>query len=188
METKDLGLAAAVEVGLELFHSRRDGWPYRWCFPSVVSQPVQADGALLLAAPLTGLAGPYDILSYTVPRGFLFVLAAAMHDFQGTATWHQGSGELLFSLVVNFAPSSMLVAPGASRNLYGRDTRAVEGMQDMTFSHGSARGMPWDVPGRPRFDQGSVLTYQVTNGGLTLAGFDYVMASILGWLEPLSSK
>jgi hypothetical protein len=190
METKDMGLAAAVEVGLGLFCSRPDAWPYRWLFPSLLSKSVGADGSLLVPAP-PGVGvrpSPYNIFSYTVPRGFMFVLAAAMHDFQGTAVFHQGSGELLWSLVVNFAPSSLLAAPASSRDVYGSATRAVEGMQDMSFSHGSSREGPWPVPGHPRFEQGSVLSYQVTNAGLTLVAYDYVIASILGWLEPLASK
>lgn len=160
--------ASVLADALELAQRRPDAWPYRWVFPSAFSQPVNPHGSIVLPAVA---GGPAVIVSYTVPRGFFFVLAALMHSFKGNATFHEGSGELLWGLFANAGSAT---------------PRAVETFADMTFSRGSAATAPWPVPGRLRFEQGTILTYRVENISLTVTTNDFVMAALLGWLEPLA--
>lgn len=180
--------AAMLADALELARRRPDSWPYRWCFPSPDSLHVAPHGAIGVPdKPGAGVGHIFNtIFSYTVPRGFIFVLAGVMHTIQ-SATYKEGDGSLLWSLFVDSAFAYAPPIPGVPQPL-GASARGVEDMRNMMFSRGSPTAGPWPVPGRPRFEEGAVLAYQVANVSLTVVSTDVVMAALAGWLEPVGAQ
>jgi hypothetical protein len=65
---------AAESVRIE--RAKRDDWPFTWVYPPPNSDRVTAIGNAL--APLAGAGNQISVLSYTVPSGYQFCLAAVV--------------------------------------------------------------------------------------------------------------
>lgn len=62
---------------------KRNDWPFDWVYPPPNSDRVTAIGNAL--SPLAGVGNQMSVLSYTVPSGFQFCLAAVVLAYQGGA-------------------------------------------------------------------------------------------------------
>jgi hypothetical protein len=137
-------------------------WPARWFYPTENSIPANPSGSVLAPAA----AAKAVMVSFTVPRGFRFILEKYWHFYQGTTAFVEGSGALVFSLIQDA-------------------NRAVADMDQMLTTRGSPAAGPWPLRSFLRFEEGTLLTYQVLNASQAVDASSFVSAGLCGRLEPL---
>ncbi len=139
--------------------------PGGWFYPSENAKPQNPTGAVL--APVIGATA--TILTFTVPRGFRFVIEFHFHSYDGTTAFREGSGALTWSLLVNQQSSH---------------ARAVPDMAAMLTTRGSPSHGPWPLRSCLVFEEGSVLSYVVSNVSQPVDSSSFVSAGLHGRLEP----
>jgi hypothetical protein len=158
---------ALVEAGRALESPQRllGRYPYQWLQPGPHSKPVRAAGSVSIP---DGYGQPSVILTYQVPQGERFSLRALVMD-SNSPDWTEGSGDLVFSL--------MVTTIGA---------RPVDYFGSVNTRLGNS-ALPWPLyDGRLEFQSLDVLQMSVTAvSGITLgAGFAFGM--LIGHTYPNS--
>ena len=141
---------------------------FSWLFPGANSQHVRVSGSIVTPAYSVIGAPPTEVFSYTVPQGMRFSLRGVLVDGSSVANWDQGSGDMVFSLVVTSA--------GA---------RAVDGFNLVDTQLGSLENGPWPIDGRLEFSALDVLTWFVqTFANVGQGAPNRVRCALIGHLYP----
>lgn len=163
-------LAMAAQETLTDPRRAEGKWPYQWLYPGPNSRPVMQNGAVAIPAIGSGqTSASVIILNYMVPEGYRFVLTdIVMNAF--ASDWNPGSGQLGFTLVVQ----------------YSTGPRNVEFLANVLWGMGSAQ-LPWPIRGRLEFHPLDVLQINLLNTGLVAPGAnDFGYGALNGYTYPNS--
>jgi len=165
-------LARAAQETLTDPRRAEGKYPFQWLYPGPNSQMAVPNGSIAIPgfnAPATSAQA--QIFSYQVPEGMRFrATGILMNAF--ASDWNPGSGQLLFSFIVQ----------------YSTGPRNVEFLSNLAFPLGSTF-LPWPLEGRIEFAPLDVLEVVLTNKGISAPNAaDYAYAAINGYTYPNSEN
>jgi len=170
MSRRFLTGAEAVKAVRKLSTSQdaRDQWPYPWLFPPPGSIRVRASASI--AAPVSGTQA--QVLLYTVPSGFNFVLTRVVQLYTG-ASFVPGSGDIVWSLDKNVAVGSPLVLGNP-----------IQGFASEVVPLGSSE-FPWTLDMPEILVANDQLRSKVlTTVNIPAGAPNYFTSMVMGWLAP----
>ena len=163
-------IAAANQITTD-----RAKWPYRWLQPGPDAQYKQPVASI--PAPALLNFQQTEVLSLTVPAGFIFVLRAILQTYQTNSgsIFVNGSGDILWTVDVNI--------PVGIPTLGGY---ALPDLSNMAEQRGSFADKPWYLEGCTIFQAYDTLRYKVATNTANIApGLPNVIScGFFGWFEP----
>ncbi len=154
---------------------QEDNWPFWWLKPHSNTQYRQPQKTIFAPAPATLT----EVVSLTVPAGFVFILRAIRQTFQtgidGAAVFVDGSGDILWTVDVD--------RPIGTTGFSGY---ALPDMFEMAEQRGSQEN-PWPIEGYTVFDEYQTIRYKVeTTNAIAQGGAgspNFITCGLFGWLE-----
>jgi hypothetical protein len=140
-------------------------FPYQWIFPGPSARPVIAEG---IVAPSIVPGQVLVVVEYDVPTGERFVLDGVVFQYLNGNTWVEGSGTILWNLVVNSAGD-----------------RTVEWFVNVASRRGSNITGPYPVPKTLEFAPRDILQITATFSGAGVTN-GLLLAQIVGHTYPNS--
>jgi hypothetical protein len=161
------GFGRLHKRGLEL-------WPYTWIYPPEEAIRVFQDNSIV--APANG--AQTQVLSYTVPNGFQFVMSHVLQVFsQSAPNFVPGSGQVTWVLDVN-QPIGTTVVQGYSVNGYSSKVIPLGSLTS---------GSPWPLVRPEQFRPQDTIRSKVTTvSPIPVGGLNFFTSAFIGWLMPLS--
>ena len=143
-----------------------------WLFPKAGTQFRQPSKSI----PTPAAATLTQVLSYTVPAGFRFILRGIRQEFNtgtgGGPIWVPGSGDILWTIDVD----TPIGAPALSGY-------ALPDLSSMADARGSQLG-PWPLEGCTIFDEYETLRYKVlTTTNIPVGAPNFITCGLFGWEE-----